>query len=38
MLARQSFVYKCPLASTNFKFKANYEFLNMAKVVICGIP
>ena len=34
MLAKQSFVYKHPLASTNFKFKANYEIFNMPKVVI----
>ena len=34
MLAKQSFVYKLPLASTNFKFKANYEIFNMPKVVI----
>ena len=34
MLAKQSFVYKRPLASTNFKFKANYEIFNMPKVVI----
>ena len=34
MLAKQSFVYKRPLASTNFKFKANHEIFNMPKVVI----
>ena len=34
MLAKQCFVYKHPLTSTNFKFKANYEIFNMPKVVI----
>ena len=34
MQAKQSFVYKRPLVSTNFKFKANYEIFNMPNVVI----